>query len=108
MKLLKAQLCLIVICPSNLIIIDSWELDDFDKSHNCEDESLMSQYNSDSKRCARLSKGKDVVQLEECKKKLTFNLVQSCKDTEISVILERFIVYLAHFTNLYLWHASCG
>ena len=103
MKLLTAQLCLIIICPSNQIIIDSWKLDDFDKSHNCEDESLMSQYNSDSKRCARLSKGKDVVQLEECKKKLTFNLVQSCKDTEISVILKRIIVYLAHFTNPYLW-----
>ena len=65
-----------------LIICDHWA-DDFNEAENCVDETLIEQYNTDTKRCTRVKTGSIVEQYEYCKKKLASNLITSCPHTTI-------------------------
>ena len=85
MELFITLVFILFITVSIQIIIDSWAKDDFDESHNCEDDSLMKKLKSDHLRCAVSNARGNDMQLQKCKKKLTYNLIEYCPIASITV-----------------------
>ena len=85
MNALKIILWAVLYNSSYLIVLDYWHAADFDENENCHDKSLLEQHKIDGLRCAQVNTGSIAVQFDECKRKLTYNLISSCPHTEVKV-----------------------